>query len=189
MAGVKGETTRARLLASAEERFAAQGYHGTTVSQIVAGAGLTQASFYLYFPSKEELMNELLRRFEDRIRELGNAGEEAGRQPDGKLEAFATHSLIAMFKLLGENLNLTRIALQGAAGERIRLELARGVADNLRLNQSRGVVSPEIEPGLAAESLVAAVEYLAYRYLMNGERSVEELGNQAARLFLRGILK
>lgn len=128
MAGAKGEATRARLLASAEELFAAQGYHGTTVSQIVTGAGLTQASFYLYFPSKEELMNELLRRFEDRIRELGNAGEEAGRQPDGKLEAFATYSMIAMFKLLGENLNLTKIALQGAAGERLRLELARGVA-------------------------------------------------------------
>ncbi|MBY9078387.1 TetR/AcrR family transcriptional regulator [Paenibacillus sp. HN-1] len=189
MAGAKGEATRARLLASAEALFAAQGYHGTTVSQIVADAGVTQASFYLYFPGKEKLMNELLQRFENRLRQLSNAGEEAGRQPEGKLEAFAAHAMTAMFRLLGENLNLTRIALQGAAGERIRLELVLEVAGNIRLNQSRGVVSPEIEPELAAESLVAAVEYLAYRYLMNGERSVEELGNRAARLFLRGILK
>lgn len=189
MAGGKGEVTRNKLIASAEALFAGKGYHAATVSQIVAGAGLTQAAFYLHFASKEDMLKELLHRFETRMLELGNAGEEAGRQPEGVVESFAAGSLVRMFKLLGENINLTKIALQGASGDRIRRELVTQVYTNLKLNQSRGVVSLDIDPEVAAESLVASVESLTYRYLLNGERSEEELGRQAARVFLRGILK
>ena len=53
----KGERTRRRLLAIAIERFGAQGYRGTSVSEIARAAGLTQAAVYAYFESKEQLFD------------------------------------------------------------------------------------------------------------------------------------
>src|SRR6188472_4175135 len=51
----KGERTRQRLLEAAIQRFAADGYRRTSVSDIARDAGLTPAATYAYFPSKDAL--------------------------------------------------------------------------------------------------------------------------------------
>ena len=47
----RGEESRARLLAAAAREFAQHGYHETKVSTIVADAGVSQPTFYFYFPT------------------------------------------------------------------------------------------------------------------------------------------
>ena len=49
----KGERTRARLLEIAIQRFAADGFRRTSVSDIAREAGLTPAAAYAYFAGKE----------------------------------------------------------------------------------------------------------------------------------------
>src|SRR4051794_14195842 len=51
----KGARTRQRLLEAAIQRFAADGYRRTSVSDIARDAGLTPAATYAYFPSKDAL--------------------------------------------------------------------------------------------------------------------------------------
>jgi len=53
--GTKGEQTRRRLLEIAVRRFAADGFRRTSVSDIAREAGLSPASAYAYFDSKEAL--------------------------------------------------------------------------------------------------------------------------------------
>jgi AcrR family transcriptional regulator len=48
-------------MAFAAARFAEQGYHPTSVSEIVAGLGVGKGVFYWYFDSKEQLFLEILR--------------------------------------------------------------------------------------------------------------------------------
>lgn len=48
------ERTRRALLRAAAAAFARQGYHRTTVKEIVGRAGLATGTFYLYFPTKED---------------------------------------------------------------------------------------------------------------------------------------
>ena len=48
-------------MAFATERFAEQGYHPTSVSEIVAGLGVGKGVFYWYFDSKEQLFLEILK--------------------------------------------------------------------------------------------------------------------------------
>lgn len=81
----KGEQSRARLLQAAAAQFAAVGYHRTRVSDIVRQAGLTQAAFYLYFPSKESLYQELMDGFFQKLWELSDAG--------GKVTPLARHEV------------------------------------------------------------------------------------------------
>jgi AcrR family transcriptional regulator len=47
--------TRATILASARERFAAQGYAGTSVRGVAAGAGVDPALVHHYFGTKDDL--------------------------------------------------------------------------------------------------------------------------------------
>lgn len=56
-AGTKGERTRRRLLELAIERFGAQGFRATSVSEIARAAGITQAAVYTHFAGKEALFD------------------------------------------------------------------------------------------------------------------------------------
>jgi AcrR family transcriptional regulator len=47
---------RARLVEAATQLFYGEGIHGTGVDRIVRDAGVTKATFYAHFPSKDELV-------------------------------------------------------------------------------------------------------------------------------------
>jgi AcrR family transcriptional regulator len=47
------------VLRIAADKFGKQGYQATTLDEIAAEAGISRAAFYLYFPSKEELLRRM----------------------------------------------------------------------------------------------------------------------------------
>ncbi len=51
----KGEATRARIVDAAHQLFMEQGYHGTSMRQIVERAGITMGGIYNHFASKEKI--------------------------------------------------------------------------------------------------------------------------------------
>ena len=58
---------RERLQAAALERFAEQGFDGTTVAEIAATAGLTERTFFRYFTDKREVLFQGQADFERRF--------------------------------------------------------------------------------------------------------------------------
>src|SRR5215218_6386753 len=56
----RGRDRRRQLMDFAAHRFAENGYHPTSVAEIVSGMGVGKGVFYWYFESKEQLMTELL---------------------------------------------------------------------------------------------------------------------------------
>src|ERR1700730_12748857 len=56
----KGARRRRDLMEFAGHAFAADGYHATSVSDIVDGLGVGKGVFYWYFKSKDELLTEIL---------------------------------------------------------------------------------------------------------------------------------
>ncbi|MFF5864404.1 TetR/AcrR family transcriptional regulator [Pseudomonas sp. NPDC012596] len=54
------QVTRDNLIRAGLALIASQGYHATKVSEIVRRCGVTQAAFYWHFPSKLELVLELM---------------------------------------------------------------------------------------------------------------------------------
>ena len=53
-------TTRERILEVALELFGRQGYEGTSIRDIAERMGMTKAAVYYHFPSKEELLADVL---------------------------------------------------------------------------------------------------------------------------------
>ena len=64
----RGEERRRQLLDFATERFAENGYHPTSVAEIVQGLGVGKGVFYWYFESKEELFLEILKEAQTDLR-------------------------------------------------------------------------------------------------------------------------
>jgi AcrR family transcriptional regulator len=58
--GERGARTRQQLLDAALEQFAAHGFHDTVVDDIARAAGVSRATLYQYFDSREQIVTELL---------------------------------------------------------------------------------------------------------------------------------
>ncbi|MEX5712188.1 TetR family transcriptional regulator [Parafrankia sp. FMc6] len=54
--GRKSEMTRQRLLLAAHHRFRAHGYAATTAAAIAEDAGVTERTFFRYFPAKADVL-------------------------------------------------------------------------------------------------------------------------------------
>jgi AcrR family transcriptional regulator len=52
---------RSAMLASAVRVFARRGFHGASMRQLAAEAGVTQSNFYNYFPGKSDILLAILR--------------------------------------------------------------------------------------------------------------------------------
>ena len=76
----KGARRREELMDVAARRFAADGYHATSVTSIVDDLGVGKGVFYWYFTSKDELLGEIL---VDALRSMRMAQRDAiAGEPD-----------------------------------------------------------------------------------------------------------
>lgn len=185
----KGEMSKRRLYQAAEELFAQNGLQSTRVSDIVAKAGLTQAAFYLYFNSKEDLFRQMLQEFDQQLLQLSDAGKQASTLSSTDIHQHVRNTFIHLFTLFGQSPNLTRIALQHADdSDQIRRKIVEQIANNMANNQRLGLVNPRIDPWVAAESIVAITEQLVHSYVLTKRKTETELAEQVAHIFLDGIL-
>jgi TetR/AcrR family fatty acid metabolism transcriptional regulator len=186
----RGEESRSRLLSAAAAAFARLGYHATKVSDIVAAAGLSQAAFYLYFPSKEAIFTELVGTFRARLQVLADAGKLVTNLAPEAVPDQVRASALALLRLLMADANLTRVALfQAPDGEAIREGIAALVRSNLQANQAAGIVRSDLDATVGAEAIVGLLERLVLGWLKTGEGDPERLAAAAADVIMYGILQ
>jgi AcrR family transcriptional regulator len=58
--GIKAHQTKLKLIDAALSLFAAQGYEKTTIKEIAKEAGVSLGLLYNYFPSKQELLKQII---------------------------------------------------------------------------------------------------------------------------------
>ena len=80
----RGLATRRRLLDAAERIFGEIGFYDASIVKITEAAGVAQGTFYLYFSSKQEIFEELVRDLNARVR---HAMQESAAQGRDRIEA------------------------------------------------------------------------------------------------------
>lgn len=73
------EQVRQRILESAGRLFRRHGFHGASIDDIMADAGLTRGGFYAHFKSKEDLLTHVVEEeleFAARLRDVREGDEE-----------------------------------------------------------------------------------------------------------------
>ena len=187
--GRKGKESRKRLLDAATAVFAERGFHDAKVSDIVKRAGLTQPSFYLYFPSKEAIFAEIVDHFRSRLRELTQEARlEAGIEAKVVSERIYL-AVEAVFRFLAEDPALTRVGFFLATeSSQIKAELAAMIQENLQGEQQAGYFRSELEMQTVAECLIGIMERLTVSCLLPGLQAPNGMAQQVVDLLLHGML-
>ncbi|GAB2613202.1 ScbR family autoregulator-binding transcription factor [Streptomyces capparidis] len=152
--------TRQAVLEAAGEAFAEHGFLGTSMAEILARAGVTKGALYFHFSSKEELALALVEAERAAVARI--AEEETARdQPPLRAAVAMTvrwAELVQSDPVVRAGVRL--VAEQGTPRCRVPgpcAELERPVAALLRHAAERGELLPEVDPGAAAEVIVAAL--------------------------------
>lgn len=179
-ASTGNEKGREALLLAAEQAFYTHGYHGTSTRQITRDAGVTVAAMYYYYPSKQELLFDLMERF--MVWSLSSTTEvieEAADDPVSRLSAMvrshvhqhATHRIPSFVvnneirSLTGDN--RTRIV---ELRDRIQALFNSAVLDG----QKEGLFTTA-HPREASRGLVTMATAVASWYRPEGVMTPEEL--------------
>lgn len=168
----RGLETRARLLEAAEQVFGELGFHDASVVKITEAAGVGQGTFYLYFASKHELFDELVRDLNRRIRHaMAEQAQKGETRVEQELLGFKGY-----FEFAAEHPGLYKIIRQSAfvspdifkwhydrVSERYVAALQEAV--------ERHELGP-IDPEVAAWALMAVGETIGLRWIVWGDGGV-----------------
>jgi AcrR family transcriptional regulator len=162
----RGTRTRQRVLEAAEAVFAEHGYHDASIVKITAAAGVGQGTFYLYFGSKQDVFDELVRDLNRRVR---HAMKEASSQGKTRLEAELL-GFRAYFRFTADHPALYRIIRQAefVSPEMLRYHydrLSSGYVEGLRSAVKRGEIA-DLDPEVAAWALMGMGELIGMRWIL-----------------------
>jgi AcrR family transcriptional regulator len=186
----RGVETRKKLLDAAEQIFAELGYHDASIVKITEAAGVGQGTFYLYFASKKDLFDELVRDLNRRVR---HAMKEASSQGATRLEAELL-GFGAYFRFTVDHPGLYGIIRQAefVSPEMLRYhyeKMAEGYVEGLSEAMARGETA-QLEPEVTAWALMAAGEIIGMRWILwgDGKKLPERVERELARI-IRGVLE
>jgi AcrR family transcriptional regulator len=185
----RGVETRQKLLDAAESVFAELGYHDASIVKLTEAAGVGQGTFYLYFSSKKEIFDELVRHLNRRVR---HAMKEASEQGTTRLESELL-GFGAYFRFTTEHPGLYGIIRQAefVSPDMLRYhydKLSEGYVEGLREAMARGELG-DIDPEVSAWSLMAAGELLGMRYILWGDGEVPAHVEQELARIIRCVLE
>lgn len=178
-----------RLLLSAVQCFAANGFHGTTTRDIARGAGLSPAALYVHFPSKELALYEIVRRgHQHALDHLAEVSTFAG--PADRLRALvarytewhARHHVVARvcqhdLAALNEEHYAEILRIRQDTNEIFRAAVAAGVES--------GDFDADLDVRRVARAILSLTIDLVRWYRLDGPESPEQIGCFNAELALR----
>ncbi len=185
----RGQERRDQLMSYAATRFAEQGYHPTSVSEIVAGLGVGKGVFYWYFDSKEQLFLEILKEAqtdlrrrqqqaicdeEDPVRriELGlrasMAWAEAHRDHNKLIQFAATEATFVNALLRGQDIAVS--------------DVVKHVKEGITQGRIR-----DTDPDVLAHAMVGVVGHLTRIFIYERGESADSVADAAVAFCLEGL--
>lgn len=177
-------------MAYAAARFAANGYHPTSVAEIVAGMGVGKGVFYWYFASKEELFGEILRDAQHDLRRRQQAA--IGDDPDPIRRI--TIGIRASMLWLSDHRELFTLFEFAASDEHFRPMLRRGqdVAVGDAVRHVRDAIAagqiPDADPLLITHAILGVTNQLARTFVLHRGDPADEVAAGAIAFCLGGLI-
>ncbi|HTO54320.1 MAG TPA: TetR/AcrR family transcriptional regulator [Myxococcota bacterium] len=191
------EARREQILEAALKVFSNGGFAETTMDQVALVVGVSKASLYNYFHTKDALLSELVQRF--------SLLPELGELMEGIRELPAARGIPALVQQIWPRLRarreLARVLVREvqsfpdrarAYSEKIRMPAHRALADYLEARMARGELAAR-DPIASAHCLFGMLwSFLLSQELM-GERELHPISDEQvvgviSNLFLHGAL-
>jgi len=183
--------TRDRILAAAMSVFAAKGYHGAIVDDIVEASGTSKGAFYHYFPNKQGIFLTLM----DELAVLVEKGVEIAIEAEHGALAKVEAALRVVIETAGAERDLAKILLVEAVGlgpgfEQKRLEIHRRFAAVIQRHLDRALADGDIprqDTALAAQVWIGALVEVITQWLSADGEDLNQKLPQLRSLLLRSI--
>jgi AcrR family transcriptional regulator len=185
----RGEQRRSELLAFATKRFAANGYHPTSVAELVDGLGVGKGVFYWYFESKEELFAEILRTAQNDMRRTQQRRIEGVEDPVERIQLGVRAAVLWM----SEHDDLRRLfefarteaAFNGAmkAGQRV---VVNDAVAHLKEAIVLGRI-PDRDPEVLAHAILGVANHLTRVFIGSRGQDPEEVADMVVTFCMEGI--
>jgi AcrR family transcriptional regulator len=183
------------ILVSAARTFAKQGYGGTSLRDLISGAGVSTTAFYARFASKEDVLRALVARL---LADLESQARVELSRAQGLEDGFVRGAGV-LYRVLLPQRNVVRILLtEGAASPDVKdtmgalyAGLAGFLAARLEELKKRGAVA-EVDASAFAWAVVGALQMQVQRwavYEQIGDRTLRAELDAVARSFLAGLRK
>ena len=182
----RGQRTRARLIASARQVFAAHGYFETKLAQITSHAGVAAGTFYTYFDSREALLaaiiaeayGESINPVESRPVSQGDPFERIRHGNEQYVESYRrnadVHRVIAEAVFVDPAVKVLR-------HERATQIFERN-AQTIAALQARGAVGEDIDPVTTARNLSLLVSRACHFVYVENHDAAKYRGPEGAKV-------
>ena len=174
----------------AARRFAENGYHPTSVAEIVAGMGVGKGVFYWYFSSKEELFVEILRDAQHSLRRRQQDAFGDEPEPLRRIEL----GIRASMAWLAEHRHLLTLFQFAATEERFAPAMRQGqevaVGDVVRHVKEAivGGQARDTDPLVLSHAIIGVTNALARTFILDRGDSPESVADEAVAFCLEGIM-
>lgn len=158
---------RARILDAAEGCFARSGFHGATMQDICRAAGISAGALYVYFRSKEELIEGLSLRDRARVREAFAQAGAGGDVVAGMVEVLTacvlaeTVEKARLFVEMGAE--ATRNPAVSATMRACDLDVRGALEETLRRAAALGQIAPTLPIADVVALMAVTVDGLFWR--------------------------
>jgi len=193
---MKPEQRREQILRAATRVFAAKGYHGASVTDIINAAGIARGTFYLYFEGKREIFSELVDVLLARLLNCMKRVDLSAGSPPWVDQIKA--NVMRISNVLYEEQELTLILYNHAMGldedfdKKIREfydSIHARTEGAFKLGQDMGLVRREVDPRLAAYHLVGSLKEVMYHMARRDIRmSIEKVVGELMSYSTQGML-
>lgn len=183
---------RAQILEVARAVLAQRGYHGTSVADIIAEAGVARGTFYNYFESKRSVFQAVLDALMEAL-----AAAVTPIDPEGDIPGALRENLRAIVRVLTGNGDLGRLLFadavgldaEGDAALRAFYSTATGRIDRaLRRGIGMGLVLPG-DTELTSRCLLGLLKEPIFQSWLYGEHlDTERLVDELLRLLIGGVM-
>ena len=185
--------TRDDILDAAAQVFRQKGFHGASMSDIAASVNVQKASVYHHVKSKQEILLALLDRALVMLIEYIGGIASQPLPADEKLRKM----IHAYLKALADNPDLTSVLLFEHRSldkkSHPRHVPQRDKFEELWRNVFKEGVRTKVfdckDVDMAVRALMGVMNWTLTWYRPEGEKSIEEISNQYADLFFKGLLK
>jgi AcrR family transcriptional regulator len=170
-------STADQILAVARERFGDDGYDATSVAEIARRVGVVEGAIYRHFPSKRDLLHQVIRSFYEPLIESAATGVAAIDGPRERVRFLIRRQLQAM----ADDPLLCRLIISEARSfddyyESEVAELSRRYTalfvDAYRDGVARGLFRDDVPAELVRDLVYGSIEHLAWSAL-SGRRGID----------------
>lgn len=195
---MESQERRAQILGHAAKLFGDKGYHDTSISDIIAAAGIARGTFYLHFTNKRGIFEELL---DGMLKDLTESVVTVDTSPDApSAREQLLDNITRVIELFSVKRHMPAILFTGAVGLDKEFDakvndfyeaLTDEMMGSLILGRKMGLVR-QCNTRIAARIALGAFKEMLHEIFHNEERKGQDPRKLAAEvldIFSRGVLE